>query len=239
MKKINYFILALSFLLMSGCAIVHNIPAVDVSATPPFGDKIPIKVAVVLPDANFVLNNTSGLGGLGGGSLTEAIPAGKLVRNISHSVFPYMFEEVEFVQSDLHPPGIDALLIPTIEDCKFEAEQVALGFGLKFVANVSLKGVMTDETGSPIWEQVVTASKTSRAVVSPIIPIEQLKGEALSEAVAEAFTKLAREIRFSRDIKSYAASKNAPRDKSAKKASAKVDTYATATAPATLKKICY
>jgi len=236
MKKINYFILALSFLLMSGCAIVHNIPAVDVSATPPFGDKIPIKVAVVLPDANFVLNNTSGLGGLGGGSLTEAIPAGKLVRNISHSVFPYMFEEVEFVQSDLHPPGIDALLIPTIEDCKFEAEQVALGFGLKFVANVSLKGVMTDETGSPIWEQVVTASKTSRAVVSPIIPIEQLKGEALSEAVAEAFTKLAREIRFSRDIKSYAASKNAPRDKSAKKASAKVDTYATATAPATLKK---
>jgi len=221
---------------MSGCAIVHNIPAVDVSATPPFGDKIPIKVAVVLPDANFVLNNTSGLGGLGGGSLTEAIPAGKLVRNISHSVFPYMFEEVEFVQSDLHPPGIDALLIPTIEDCKFEAEQVALGFGLKFVANVSLKGVMTDETGSPIWEQVVTASKTSRAVVSPIIPIEQLKGEALSEAVAEAFTKLAREIRFSRDIKSYAASKNAPRDKSAKKASAKVDTYATATAPATLKK---
>jgi len=53
---------------MSGCAIVHNIPAVDVSATPPFGDKIPIKVAVVLPDANFVLNNTSGLGGLEGGA---------------------------------------------------------------------------------------------------------------------------------------------------------------------------
>ncbi len=225
MKKLNYFILALSFLLMSGCAIVQHIPAVDVSATPPYGDKIPIKVAVVLPDANFVLTNTRGLGGLGGGSLTVTIPAGKLIRNISHSVFPYMFEEVEFVQSDLHPAGIDALLIPTIEDCKFEAEQVALGFGLKFVANISLKGVMTDETGSPMWEQVVTASKTSRSVVSPIIPVEQLKGEALSEAVAGAFAKLAREIRFSRDIKSYVASKNTSRYKSSKKTPAQIYKY--------------
>ncbi|MBU4208379.1 MAG: hypothetical protein KKD12_01630, partial [Proteobacteria bacterium] len=236
MKKTIYFSLALSFLLISGCAFVHNIPAVDVSATPPFGDKIPLKVAVVLPDANFVLTNTKGLGGLGGGSLTETVPAGKLVRDLSQGVFPYLFKEVEFVQSDLHPAGIDALLIPTIEDCKFEAEQVALGFGLKFVANVSLKGVMTDETGSPIWEQVVTASKTSRSVVSPIIPIEQLKGEALSEALAGAFTKLAREIRFSRDIKSYAASKGASGDKYAKKPSAQVDKYSKITPTTALKK---
>ncbi|MBW2569072.1 MAG: caspase family protein [Deltaproteobacteria bacterium] len=233
MKKLIYFSLALSFLLMTGCAFVHNIPAVDVSVTPPYGNKIPIKVAVVLPDANFVLTKTRGLGG---GSLTETIPAGKLVRNISHSVFPYMFEEVEFVQSDLHPPGIDALLIPTIEDCRFEAKQVALGFGLKFVANVSLKGVMTDENSSPIWEQVVTVSKTSRSVVSPIIPIEQLKGEALSEAVAGAFAKLAREIRFSRDIKSYVASKGASGDKYAKKPSAQVDKYSKTTSATALKK---
>ena len=236
MKKLNYFILALSFLLMSGCAIVHNIPAVDVSATPPFGDKIPIKVAVVLPDANFVLTKTRGLGGLGGGSLTEAIPAGKLVRNISHSVFPYMFEEVEFIQSDLHPPGIDAVLIPTIEDCRFEIETVALGFGMQVVANVSLKGVMTDENGSPIWEQVVTASKTSRSVVSPIIPLERLKGEALSEALAGAFTALAREIRFARDIKSYVASKNTSGDKYSKKPSAHVDKYSKITPNIVLKK---
>ena len=236
MKKIIYFSLALSFLLMTGCAIVQTIPAVDVSATPPFGDKIPLKVAVVLPDANFVLSNTRGFGGLGGGSLTETIPVGKLVRDLSHSVFPDMFKEVEFVQSDLHPAEIDALLIPTIEDCKFEYESVALGFGGKFVANVSLKGVMTDETGSPIWEQVVTASKTSRSVVSPIIPVEQLKGEALSEAVAGAFTKLAREIRFSRDIKSYVASKNTSGDKLAKKLSAHVDKYSKITDPIASKK---
>ncbi len=236
MKKLNYFILALSFLLMTGCAFVHNIPAVDVSVTPPLGDKIPIKVAVVLPDANFVLTNTRGLGGLGGGSLTETVPAGKLVRNLSRGVFPYLFRDVEFVQSDLHPAGIDALLIPTIENCKFEFEQVALGFGAKFVANVSLKGIMTDETGSPIWEQVVTASKTSRTSFSTIIPIEQLKGEALADALAGAFTKLAREIRFSRDIKSYAASKNTSGDKSAKKTPAQVDKYSKITPATALKK---
>jgi len=232
MKKLNYFILALSFLLMSGCeskmAYLHraNIPVVDVSATPPFGNKIPLKVAVVLPDASFVLTNTKY-------GVAETVPAGKLVRNLSQSVFPYIFEEIEFVQSDLRPAGVDALLIPTIEDCRFKLTE---GLSREVVADVSLKGIMTDEKGAPIWEQVVTASKTSRSVFTPIIPVERLKGEALSEAVAEAFTKLAREIRFSRDIKSYAASKNAPRDKSAKKASAKVDTYATATAPATLKK---
>jgi len=236
MKKLNYFILALSFLLMSGCAIVHTIPVVDVSVTPPYGDKIPIKVAVVLPDANFVLSNTRGLGGLGGGSLTETIPAGKLVRHISQSVLPYLFKEVEFVQNDLHPPGINALLIPTIEDFRFEFESVAMGFGAQLIANVSLKGAMSDETGSPIWEQVVTASKTSRSVVSPIIPLEQLKGEALADALAGAFTKLARELRFSRDIRSYVASKNSSGDKYSKKPSAQVDKHSKTTAPIALKK---
>ncbi len=236
MKKTIYFILALSFLLMTGCAFVHNIPVVDVSVTPPLGDKIPIKVAVVLPDANFVLTNTRGLGGLGGGSLTETVPAGKLVRDLSRGVFPYLFRDVEFVQSDLHPAGIDALLIPTIENCKFEFEQVAMGFGTKFVANVSLKGIMTDETGSPIWEQVVTASKTSRTSFSTIIPIEQLKGEALADALAGAFTKLAREIRFSRDIKNYVASKNTSGDKYAKKPSAQVDKYSKIKSNIVLKK---
>ena len=229
MKKIIYGIAALSFLLTAGCAVVHTIPAIDVSTTPPLGDKIPLKVAVVLPDANSVFTKTRG-------SLTETVPAGKLVRDISYKVFPYIFEEVEFTQTDLRPAGVDSLLIPTIEDCRFEAEQVALGFGLQFVANVSLKGVMTDEKGAPIWEQVVTVSKTSRSVVSPIIPMERLKGEALSEAVAGAFTALAREIRFARDIKSYAATKNASRDKLAKKPSAQADTYAAATAPVALKK---
>ena len=221
---------------MTGCSFVHTIPAVDVSVTPPLGNKIPINVAVVLPDANFVLSNTRGLGGLGGGSLTETIPAGKLVRNISHSVLPYLFKDVEFVQSDLRPAGIDSVFIPTIENFRFELETVGLGFGSQLVADVSLKGVMTDEKGAPIWEQVVTASKTSRASYSAIIPLEQLKGEALADALAEAFIKLARELRFSRDIKSYVASKNTSGNTYAKKPPAPVDKYSKTTAPIVLNK---
>jgi hypothetical protein len=192
----------IAFFLVAGCAAHHNVPAVDVGISPPVMERIPLRVVVVVPDPNHVMTKT--------GNGTETVPAGRLIGNLSQQVFPHVFQDVQFMSSRAYPAGIDAAVIPAIQDFRFIPEQVALGFGMRFIAEVSLKGVLTDQKGKPLWEHVATASKTSRSVVSPAIPFEQLMGESFSEALAEAFKQLAQEMTRSREIRAYAAAKGGP-----------------------------
>ncbi|MFH2075176.1 MAG: caspase family protein [Pseudomonadota bacterium] len=202
MKRIFGFSWLMVFFLTVGCAVHHNIPAGNVNIAPPAVQKIPLKVAVVVPDSNYVMTKNTGI--------TETVPAGQLINELSRRVFPYVFREAEITSNSSYPRGIDAAVVLTLQDFRFTAEQVALGFGLKFNAEVSLKAVLNDEKGSPLWEHVTTSSRTSRSVVSPIIPMEQLKGESFTEALTEAFKELALEMERSREVRAYAASKSAP-----------------------------
>jgi len=199
MRALKVFIIAIA-LLFTGCASRSDIPLVSSNTAPSPVRQIPLKIALDLPDASYLQVKTTG-------SLTETIPAGQYLRNNSRKFFSYAFEDVQQVSGRPYPTNVDAVLIPKIEDYKFDGEQVALGFGLKFIANVSLKGTLMDMNNMIIWEGIVRASKTSRAVISPIIPVAQLKGEAMGDAVGEAFRMLTEEISMSGEIKNYAASR--------------------------------
>ena len=201
-KRICGFLGLMVLFLTAGCTVHHNMPAVSVNIVPPVVQKIPLKVAVVVPEPNSVMTKNEGI--------IETVPAGQLINRQAQRVFPYVFRDAEIVSGGSRPGGIDAAIVLSIQDFSFTGESVALGFGMKYIAEVSLKAVLTDEKGTPLWEHVATASKASRSVVSPVIPEERLKGESFAEALAEAFTGLAQEMERSREIRAYAASKGAP-----------------------------
>jgi hypothetical protein len=194
----------LLLLFVSGCAINHNIPYVNSPVNPSRVRQVPLKVALVVPDASYVQNKTSG-------NLTETIQAGQYLRNLTRKFISYAFEDVQQVTGKPYPQNVEAVFIPKIDDFEFTAVSVALGFGMKITADVSLKGTLLDKNEMVVWESIVRASKTSRSVVSPVIPMERLKGEAMSDAVGEAFRLMAEEIEMSGEVKNFAASKTSVR----------------------------
>ena len=203
MEKRRCFLFLVLLMLTSGCASHVNVPAVNLNFSPPVMHKIPLKVVVVVPERTAVFStNTQGI--------ATTVPAGEHLNRFSQALFPHIFREAQVTTYRTYPPGIDAAVIPSIVDVRFVPEQVALGFGMQYSAEVALKGLVTDEKGVPLWEQVVNGANTSRSVVSPYIPYEQLMGESFSEAVADAFRKLAVEMEHSRDLRSYSSAKATP-----------------------------
>jgi len=198
MKSLR-IISVLLLLCVAGCATYHTIPYINTPVNPSRVRQVPLKVALVVPDASYVQNMTSG-------SLTETIPSGQYLRNLTRKFISYAFEDVQQVTGKPYPKNVDAVFIPEIDDFKFTTVQVALGFGLKFTADVSLKGTLLDKNDMVVWESIVRASKTSRSVVSPVIPMERLKGEAMAEAMGEALRLMAEEIEMSGEIRKFAVS---------------------------------
>lgn len=202
MKRARGILGLLAIFLIAGCAVNHTIPAVTVDLTPPVTAKIPLKMAIIVPGPNAVVTKNRGV--------TETVPAGRLIGGLSQRLFPSLFREARITDNRTIPPGSDGSIVVTLEDFRFQAETVALGFGLKYVAEVSLKAVATDEKGVPLWEHVVRGTNASRSVVSPVIPEEQLKGESFAEAMAAAFRELGQELERSGEIRAYADAKGTP-----------------------------
>lgn len=203
MNHVLLFPLAVGLMLICGCVSHVNVPAVDSSLNPPVVQKIPLKVVVVVPERTQLFSTTTG-------GIATTVPAGEHLNRFSQALFPHLFTEASVTTHRTYPPGIDAVVIPSIVDVRFVPEQVALGFGMQYSAEVALKALVTDDKGGALWEQVVNGSNTSRSIVSPYIPYEQLMGESFSAAVAEAFTKLAAEMEHSRDLRILASAKAAP-----------------------------
>jgi hypothetical protein len=204
-KPVMYLFLLLLSLSAAGCSFHHNIPMADIQVTPAaIRKQVPLKVAVVLPSENSVYTKGNASGG------TDTIQAGMLLRKFSTELFPQLFSEVDFISGKPYPSDVSAIVIPTMENFSYEAIPVALGFGLKFEATVTLKLAMTDPDGMRIWSRVGKATKTSRDVVSPVIPVDELLGEATSLATLEALRDMAKEISIAREITAYAGNRTRP-----------------------------
>jgi hypothetical protein len=132
--KLLKIISVLLLLFVSGCAINHNIPYVNSPVNPSRVRQVPLKVALVVPDASYVQNKTTG-------NLTETIQTGQYLRNLTRKFISYAFDDVQQVTGKPYPQNVDAVFIPKIDDFEFTAVQVALGFGMKYTADVSLKGL--------------------------------------------------------------------------------------------------
>jgi len=197
MKKRMMGIGVLAVLLTAGCVSHLNIPVANVSSVPPsIGKPIPLKVAIELPPESSVLTKD-----------TYTVPSGRLMRKYATEVLPSLFEQTQIVGGKPYPADVDAVLIPTMENATFQGIQVALGFGMKYDATVTLKVNMVTPDSMRIWSRIGSATRTSRSVVSPYIPVEELVGEATTKAAMEAFREMAKEISLAREVNAYAAGK--------------------------------
>ncbi|WP_277656641.1 caspase family protein [Seleniivibrio woodruffii] len=198
MKKFSFFAMAILMMLTFGCATRSDIPMVENAAVSP--DRVAavnLRAGIVLPDENMVKTKVSG-------SYTETIPAGKQIRSMAKKYYPYAFSSAVVVPAGSFPESVDVLISTDIQDYSYEGVQVAAGFGLKFRLNLGVKAVITDRNRMTVWETSARSVKESRAVVSPVIPVETLKAEVLSAAMAECFRKINEDISLSGELQTYA-----------------------------------
>ncbi len=201
MKRCLLGLLALSLLLATGCMSQLNVPMANISSVPPsIGKQIPLKVAIQLPPEGTIFTKQQY-------GIPANVPSGRLLRKYAAEMFPPLFAETQIIGGKPYPQDVAAVIIPTMENAAFVGKQVALGFGMKYDATVTLKVTMVTPDGMRIWSRIGSATATSRDVVSPYIPVEELVGEATTKATMEAFREMAREIVMAREVTAYAAGK--------------------------------
>jgi len=201
MKKFALGCFALLALLSTGCVSHLNVPMANISSVPPsIGKQIPLKVAIDLPPESAVFTKEYY-------GVPATVPSGRLLRKFGTEIFPSLFAETQIVSGKPYPPDVAAVIIPTLENVAFVGKQVALGFGMKYDSTVTLKVTMVTPDNMRIWSRIGSATRTSREVVSPYIPVEELVGEATTKATMEAFREMAREISLAREVTAYAAGK--------------------------------
>ncbi|MDX9822179.1 MAG: caspase family protein [Syntrophales bacterium] len=176
-----------------------NVPMTNITSMPPsIGKQIPLKVAIQLPPEGTIFTKQYY-------DIPANVPSGRLLRKYATEMFPPLFAETQVIGGKPYPQDVAAVIIPTMENAAFVGKQVALGFGMKYDATVTLKVTMVTPDGMRIWSRIGSATATSRDVVSPYIPVEELVGEATTKATMEAFREMAREIGVAREVTAYAA----------------------------------
>jgi len=198
MKKLSFFAIAILMMLTYGCATRSEIPMIEnTGASPERIAAVNLRAGIVLPDENMVKTKVIG-------SSTETIPAGKQIRSMAKKYYPYAFSSAVVVPTGGFPDSVDVLISTDIQDYAYEGVQVAAGFGLKFRLNLGVKAVITDRNRMTVWETSARSIRESRAVVSPVIPVETLKAEVLSAAMADCFRKINEDIALSGELQAYA-----------------------------------
>lgn len=201
MKKLWLIALILSVVAATACVPAYQNVSVEglKLASPSSVKKIPLKVAVVIPDENAIYSGRI----YRDSNYFANFPSGKVVRKAVLDIFPSIFKEVVIIKGEPYPENIGAVIIPAITNIEITGEQVALGFGVKYSVAVSLQWIIANEKGKTIWEKVVSSSKTSRSEVTPRPDRIGLIGEAFSGAFAEAFRESVQEIGLSKEVRSH------------------------------------
>ncbi len=209
MRRRLFGSIALLALFLMGCMSQLNVPMANISSVPPsVGRQIPMKVAVELPPEGTIFTKQFY-------STPAHVPSGRLMRKYAAEAFAPLFAETQIIGGKPYPADVSAVIVPTMENAAFVGKQVALGFGMKYDATITLKVTMVTPDGMRIWSRIGSATGTSRDVVSPYIPVEELMGEATTKATMEAFREMAREMSLAREVTAYAAGKGAQRQAAA------------------------
>ncbi|MGD9809428.1 MAG: caspase family protein [Deferribacterales bacterium] len=212
MRRYNILLIFI-ILAVTGCGTFHyTLPFIQPPVDRPNVQSIDMKTAVIMPDDNELRNNTIG-------NTTTSVYTGKLISSMNRKYMIYTFTNPIFIRKNTASEEADAVVEVDVQSLSFNGIMVALGFGMKFEANLTLKASVRNRNNQVIWETSANARSTSRSVVSPVIPHEQLKAEALSQCFAACYKQITEEMSMAYPLKQYAA-----KVKSAPQAVAKTDT---------------
>jgi uncharacterized caspase-like protein len=197
------------FLLAAGCTLHNNVPVADIKADPPHVKKIPLNVAILIPEQieNYTFNNQHRIGGY---NIETTYPLGRLLKKASSEIFPYVFDQAILIKGEPYPPDIDAVIIPTLGEFSPHYNNV---YPRSFTARISLKVVLIGPQGRSLWDGIFTSPEINKifygawdniiTIAEKLIPI---KADATYETISEALKEAAVQMAGSREIKEYAAS---------------------------------
>lgn len=204
MKRVlgHPLVLAGLALLVSGCVSRYSVPVVRATLERPKANKIPLRVAVDVPEREDVLTTRTWA--------IFTVPDGELMNDLAEELFPHLFKRAQIGTFKTFPTDTDAILRLSLSDVKITQEEVALGFGLRHSAELLLHCTLYDPSGKNVLDKSVRGVNEGRAFVSPFIPVEKLMGETFSSALADAYQKLGDNIANSDEIHSLVASHALP-----------------------------
>ncbi len=147
-------------------------------------------------------------------TVTLDAPVAKMLSQKAPQIFSNVFERVVLVRGEPYASGIDAVLIPEIRKLGFLFATVP-NFPLaksKFESQVTVRSMLVDKSGMPIWEREVKSPTPSNRIyqVYPDEDLEVMMGKVITESAIEALKATANEIVFSREINAFANRKNLP-----------------------------
>lgn len=207
------YLLVLLFLL--GCAQKFVLPEVDVPVSMPASvRKIPMTIGILVPDDAARKTEIWVQPEMNSNTVTLDAPTAKMLSQKAPQIFSSVFERVVLVRGEPYAPGIDAVLVPDVKKLGFLFATVP-NFPMaktKFESQVTVKSMLVDTTGMPIWEREVKAPTPSNRVyqMSPEDAWDVMMGKVVTESVIEALKATANEIKFSKEINAFANRKSAP-----------------------------
>ncbi len=205
MKRLGVLIIFLLSFLTVGCAGHHDIPMVDVSATPPdIIQKIPLNVAILISDELENYTFTGADNGYGG---THTFPLGQMIKKNALDMLSPAFNKAVLVKGKpYYPQDIDAIVIPKVE--KFQSFFEG-GFKMNAYAKISIKLAVYDMKGIPVWEGIISPPKVTGKTMS--FPSHEVASEAIgivaAESVVAVLQEAAKVISSSPEIHTFASTR--------------------------------
>jgi hypothetical protein len=196
------------------------VPVVDVpTLAPPVAQKIPLKVAVVIPDEVETSTYTgTPLAPKGsnsvGWNVTASFPLGKMLKKEAAAAFSSVFASAVLAKGSPYPQDIDAVVLPSIHQFQYWYTLLKGNSAMDVApwlsnARTSLKVRVLDKSGVPLLEKTVSADSLAQSDGkiyhrNDRQEFEEATGKAAAESIAAALRDAAKAIPLSPEIQTYA-----------------------------------
>jgi|GEM_PF-1003612 len=190
--------------LLAGCVPHYNMPMSDVTATPPdIIQKIPLNVAILIPDE--LENLTFSGGNAGEGRYT--LPLGQMVKKNAFDMLSPAFNKAVLIKGKPYPQDIDAIIIPKFHKLEHWRESAGTS-RIKIFGQTSIKLAVYNMKGMPIWEGIISSPKVPGKTVSQwSFDWLEATGSVSAESVVAVFQEAAKVLSSSREIHMFASAK--------------------------------
>lgn len=210
MKRWGVVVAFLSLLALAVLTYAKSGPEIDINLVyPPVLKKVPLKVAVLIPEQleNYTLSSRIQRSEGGDTGETLTFPLGLHLKKASLEILPQAFDRVTVIKGQPYPPDIDAVVTLTLE--KFRAEMAK---EKDFRTEIKIKVELVDLNGKSIWDKEIKSPEINRAYVLGLglERLQETAGSAGYEAVAAVLNQAAKDMVESRGVKNYAESRRAP-----------------------------
>jgi hypothetical protein len=177
----------LSLFLLAGCV---GGPVVE-PAIPPLvvSSKIPLRVALVVPESTRTFSKTNHIGPCGSGGVRDFAAYGAVLEQSVRDIFSSLFEEVTVVRETIQGFGSDATLEVTMSKFSYKWP-CPLSPGVWLMPEGTFRAI--DRRGIEVWRSQTTSRELE--IANEWHNTEEKQTSRISSAIANLVTKWAQEI---------------------------------------------